>query len=120
MGFMGYLKKRYDILITDESKVMNLDFVITPDDRKLIHGIVWDDSINPKKIKDAIIAVFKAGPNYNEDPNDISPIGYAFSDANGEFLIGPFKSGESIIIQISKFKENGTGSDTGYSGYSGC
>ncbi|MCY6485381.1 hypothetical protein OW763_13675 [Clostridium aestuarii] len=98
---MNNKSSRYDIQITKDYEQLNLDFILPKCDEKAIHGTVWDDSDDPKKVPDALIMLFIPGPTYyDSDPNDLKSIGYVTADHNGEFAIGPFKIGSTIIIKI--------------------
>ncbi|WP_027624618.1 hypothetical protein [Clostridium lundense] len=92
---------RYDVLISDDYSQLDLDFILPKVNERIIHGTIWDDSDDPKKVSDAIILVFTPGPNYyDSDPNDIQCIDYAIPDSNGEFVAGPFKLNTTVILKI--------------------
>ena len=92
---------RYDINIVKEYEQLNLNFILPKNDEKIIHGTIWDDSDDPQKIPGALIMLFVPGPTYyDSDPNDLKSIGYTTADYTGEFTVGPFKIGSTIIIKI--------------------
>lgn len=98
---MNNKSSRYDIQIAEDYEQLNLDFILPKDDEKIIHGTVWDDSDDPKRVPDAIIMLFTPGSTYyDSDPNDLRSIGYVTADYNGEFAVGPFKTGSTVIIKI--------------------
>ena len=99
---MNYKTTRFDIQPGGKSKNLDLDFILNIDDRKIIHGTVWDDSDTPKRIPDAIVSIYIAGKNYNNDPNNLSSIGYVITDYLGEFFIGPFDPDVTIVLKVFK------------------
>jgi len=104
---MVKILSRYDIQVSGEKDEMNLDFILNSNDKKIIHGTVWDDNLSsPQRVPDAIVQLYQAGENYNNDPLDIKPMGYVITDASGEFLAGPFDPEKIIIFKIFKFAEN--------------
>lgn len=104
---MKYKTSRYDVLVDNENDVLQLDFILAKDDRKIIHGVAWDESDEPKRVPNAIVRIYIAGSKYHtEDPNDLIPIGYVISDENGEFFAGPFESGTAVIFKIFKTLNN--------------
>lgn len=104
---MGKILTRYDIQVNSEKEEMNLDFILNSNDKKVIHGTVWDDNLsNPQRVPDALVQLYQAGKNYNDDPLDIKPIGYVITDASGEFLVGPFEADTIVIFKIFKFWGN--------------
>lgn len=104
---MSKLLTRYDIQVNSNKDEMSLDFILNSSDKKVIRGTVWDDDLNnPKRIPNALVQLYQAGKNYNDNPLDIKAIGYAITDASGEFLVGPFDSDTILIFKIFKFWED--------------
>ena len=98
---------RYDIQVSGEKDQMNLDFILNSNDKKVIHGTVWNDNLSdPQRVPEAIVQLYQAGENYHNDPLDIKPLGYVITDVSGEFLAGPLDAGAIIIFKIFKFIEN--------------
>jgi hypothetical protein len=101
---MGKILTRYDIQVNSDNEQMNIDLILNSNDKKVIHGTVWDDNISsPKRVPEALVQLYLAGENYRDDPLDIKLVGFVFSDASGEFLAGPFDSGTTVIIKVFKF-----------------
>jgi len=94
---------------------MHLDFILNSTNKKVIHGTVWNDDLSdPKRVPDALVQLYQAGKNYNDDPLDIKPIGYVITDASGEFLAGPFDPETIVIFKIFKFWGNSMNSNNEY------
>lgn len=101
---MSKILTRYDILANGEGKQMNLDFILNSNEKKIINGTVWNDDLsNPQRVSEALVQVFKAGKNYENDPLDIKLIGYVITDASGDFVVGPFEAGTMVIFKVFKF-----------------
>ncbi|WP_411679096.1 hypothetical protein [Clostridium thailandense] len=104
---MNRILTRYDILVKNEGEQMNLDFILNSTEKRVIYGTVWDDDLkDPKRVPEALVQVFKAGKNYQEDPLDIKLIGYVITDNSGDFIVGPFELGTMVIFKIFKFWGN--------------
>lgn len=112
---MDRLLTRYDIQVKNENDQMELDLILNSDNRKIIHGTVWNDDLeNPRRVPEALVQLFKAGKNYKDDPFDIKPIGCVITDASGEFLVGPFEPETMIIFKITKFWRDDISSNSNY------
>jgi hypothetical protein len=107
---LKYKSARYDIQVTNDYEQLDLDFILTKDDEKIVHGTVWDDSDDPKRIPGAVIVISVPGDNYyDSDPNDIKTIECIRADYNGEFAVGPFKAGMTVIFKIFDVGDNRDG-----------
>lgn len=101
---MGKILTRYDIQVNSDNDQMDIDLILNSNDKKVIHGTVWDDNTSsPKRVPEALVQIYVVGENYKDDPLDIKLIGFVISDASGEFLVGPFDKGTTVIIKVFKF-----------------
>lgn len=104
---MNNSSSRYDLLLSNESESLNLDFILPTENKKIVHGTIWNDNDTPETVKNAVVLLYEPGKNYyDSDPNDLKFINYVFPDSNGEFVAGPFDINSNIIIKIFSLDNN--------------
>lgn len=113
---MVYQLNRHIIEIPDDedncSEMLNMDFFLYPEKRKIILGTVRFPNGTPAPSALVKFSKLKNGCSDVENTDDVMDIGHAITNDFGEFILGPVYPGDIIILKISYVEESDTKEDS--------
>ncbi len=94
---MGLQLTRVDVRALKPNEERDLEVVLVPETRALIHGTVQFPTGLP--VEGAVVKLFKR----TGDPCRLSPIGFTFTDDCGQFMFG-VESGVDFVLKVLFFE----------------